>query len=208
MSKSSTPHPTLPKHPFPQLKPKVKIVESATKIDEIDFIELRWWFSVPQLGDHTWWASYDQETSELGSVKEMLAIGRAVIHNVDCVEIQINDWSRKKGWSIGNGFFYCRIDEENESEWVAVAWQNEDKKEFSSFLDKDFEQAWGGTHKRKLYDDGQYQLQADGSYKTTDGIGLGAGVYDVTIGEDTFSCLRVIDTDLSILEEENSSRPM
>ena len=71
---------------------------------------------------------------------------------------------------------------------------------FSTFVDEGFEGDWGKGDKRKLYDDGRYQLQADGSYKITDGKGLGAGVYDVTIGENKFCCLRVLDPDLSASE--------
>ena len=47
-----------------------------------------------------------------------------------------------------------------------------------------------------FYDDGRYRLRADGSYEITDGTGLGAGAYYVTVGERTFHCLRVIEEDV------------
>jgi hypothetical protein len=144
MSTISVEPSTARKHPFPQHRPDIKIVESSGTIDEIDFVELRWWFSIPRLGDHTWWASYTEATSELDSVTEMVATGPAVMHREDCIEIQINEWSRDGGWKIGAGFFYSRIEEEDESTWLAVVWQDSGKKVFSSFLDKGFEAEWGG----------------------------------------------------------------
>jgi hypothetical protein len=191
-------------HPFPSTRPEISISESTDKIDEIDFIELRWWFVTPQLGDRTMWASYDAETLDLTSVKDMAATVPARIHRVDCTEIQINEWSRENGWRIADGFFYSKTSEAKESQWVAVLWQNDSrpcdngKKVFFSFQDEGFEGQWGGSGTRRLYDDGKYQLQADGSYKVTDGSGLGAGVYDVTIGDRTFCCLRVLQADLSV----------
>ncbi len=60
-----------------------------------------------------------------------------------------------------------------------------------------FEDQWGGAMtRRRIVDDGRYQRQPDGSYKLTDAQGLGAGTYDVTIGENTFHCLRVLDPDI------------
>ena len=70
--------------------------------------------------------------------------------------------------------------------------------ELYTVFDDDFENQWGASLNpdRKLYDDGRYQLQPDGSYETTNGNGLGVGTYDVTIGGKTFRCLRVLEPDL------------
>ena len=187
-------------HPFPPMRPDIRLVQSTEKLDEIDCLELRWWFAVPQLGDHTMWASYEADTLELSSVTDMVATGPARIHQVDCIEIQVNEWLRGEGWTIAKRLIYGKIEEIDESRWIAVITQSEGKKVFFTFVDEGFDVEWGGNHTRKLYDDGRYQLQADGSYKIADGKGLGAGVYDVTIGENTFCCLRVLDPDLSVPE--------
>ena len=39
------------KHPFPQQRPDVKIVESDDRITEVDCPELQWWFAVPEMGE-------------------------------------------------------------------------------------------------------------------------------------------------------------
>mgnify|MGYP001121918927 CR=1 FL=1 len=186
-------------HPFPPTRPDISIVESTEKIDQIDCRELRWWFAIPLLGDHTLWASYDANTLELESVTDMMATVPTRIHQVDCTEIQINKWSRAKGWAIADSIVYGKI-ERKETRWIAVITKREGKKVFSTFLDEGFHIDWGGCGPRKLYDDGRYQLQADGSYKITNGKGLGAGVYDITIGVNKFRCLRVLDPDPSVSE--------
>jgi hypothetical protein len=160
-------------HPFPPTRPDIRIVESSQKIDQIDCLELRWWFAVPQLGDHTMWASYEADTLELASVTDMVAMVPARIHRVDCVEIQVNEWSGREDWPIGfaPGFVYGKIEQE-ETKWIAVIAKKGDAKVFSTFVDEGFEENWGRSDRRKLYDDGRYQLQSDGSYKITDGKGI------------------------------------
>lgn len=187
-------------HPFPLTRPDIRIAESTEKIDQIDCLELR--CAIPQLGNHTMCASYEADTLELSSVTDMVATVPARIHQVDCVEIWVNEWSAWKDWPIWftPGFVYGKI-EPDETRWIAVIKKNEDAKVFDTFADEGFEDDWGGCGKRKLYDDGRYQLQADGSYRITDGKGLGAGVYDVTVGGNTFCCLRVLDLDLSVPED-------
>ena len=65
------------RHPFPSTKPDVEIVESKAAIDEIDCVELRWWFGIPRLGDHTMRASYDADTLEVSCVTDMKATALA-----------------------------------------------------------------------------------------------------------------------------------
>jgi hypothetical protein len=81
----------------------------------------------------------------------------------------------------------------------------EGKPLLSTFLDKGFEQNWGKGERRRLYDDGRYQRQPDGSHRMTNGQGLGAGVYDVTIGEKSFCCLRVLDVNQTPSEYDEIS---
>jgi hypothetical protein len=186
------------RHPFPPTRPEVRITESKEKIDYVDCLELRWWFAVPQSGDHTMSAWYEADTLELSTVMDTAATIPARIHQVDCMEIRVNECSTWNDWQAFHGFVYGSIEQE-EIRWIAVVEERDGSKVFRTFTDESFDYEWG-SHGRKLYDDGRYQLQSDGSYKITDGKGLGAGVYDVTIGENTFNCLRILDPDLSVPE--------
>ncbi len=192
-------------HPFPRVRPNVAIVESTVNIGPIDCPELRWWFAVPRLGDHTMAAHYEADTLELSLVTDMIATAPTRIHQVDCVETAVNEHitgmgSAATGWptQFSPGFIYGAL-ETDQARWIAVAKSIEGVRALSTFLDEGFANDWsGGNNLRSLYDDGRYRLESDGSYTLTDGTGLGSGVYDVTIGENTFRCLRVLDPDLSV----------
>jgi hypothetical protein len=186
-------------HPFPPTRPNVQIAESRATIDEIDSVELRWWFGIPRPGDRTMRASYDAETLELRRVTDMEATAPARVHGIDCVEMRVSEWSVERGRKTAGLVFYARVEDDSESRWIAVVSEEDGKKVFLTLLDEGFESQWGASanRARRLYDDGRYRVQPDGSYTTTSGTGLGAGTYDVTIGEETFRCLRVLEPDLA-----------
>jgi hypothetical protein len=185
-------------HAFPPIRPDIRIRESSEEIGEIDCLELRWWFLIPRVGDHTSSAQYEADTLQLSAVLETTATAPARVHGVECVEIEVNEWSAWKDWPMefAGGVMYGRI-EKDRTRWVAVAKRVEGKRLISTFRDEGFDRDWGASN-RTLRDDGRYQLQADGSYRITDGQGLGAGTCDVTIGGNMFRCLRVLDPDLSV----------
>lgn len=185
------------KHSFPQMRPEVQIVESSEKITEVDCPELQWWFAVPQMGESNLWAAYNGETMELEAVVEMVPTTAAQIQGIDCVELQVREWASTPDWPDPVDLFYASLDD-TYSRWISVVNVVDQKKIFSTIGDDAFEEQWGGPIKRRIVDDGRYQLQRDGSYTITDGQGLGAGTYDVTIGENTFHCLRVLDADISL----------
>ena len=160
-------------HPFPPLRPDVTICESDSRIDAIDCRELRWWFAIPRVGDHTMWASYEIDTMELTHVTSLQATVPARIHGVECVEIQIEEWSADASWPASPRFVYGAIEPE-QVRWIAVVNERDGTKVLTTLADDGFEDDWGTGERRKLYDDGRYGLQSDGSYKITDGQGLAA----------------------------------
>ena len=181
-------------HPFPPTRPEVKIVESSHTITEVDCQELQWWFMIPRMGERYMWAEYDGETHKLDAVTEMIPTANAYIRDTECVEIQFNEWLTKE-WPPSPDLMYVAIDD-NHTRWIAVVNTIDGKRIYNTLGDEWFEDQWGGPCNRHIFDDGRYELQPDGSYKITDGKGLGAGTYDVTIGDNTFHCLRVIDPDI------------
>jgi hypothetical protein len=190
---------TLIEHPFPPARPNVEIAESGEPIREVDCLELRWWFGVPRVGHRTMRASYDADTLELAWVTEMEATGPATVRGVECVRMRADEWSAETGRKTDGRVFYARVEEDEESRWLAVAPEGDGEGELFTFLDEHFASQWGASANpaRTLYDDGRYRLLPDGSYETTEGTGLGAGTYDVTVGGNTFRCLRVLEPDLS-----------
>ena len=182
-------------HPFPPTRPDIKIVESSERIYEVDCQELQWWFAIPKMGETYIWAEYDGETQKLDAVTEMTPTMPAIIRDIECVEIQFKEWLAND-WPPTPNLMYATINETH-TEWVSVVDTINGKRIFNTIGDEWFEDQWGPALKRRIVDDGRYQLQPDGTYKLTDGTGFGAGTYDVTIGENTFHCLRVLDVDIS-----------
>lgn len=181
-------------HPFPSTRPEIKIVESSQRIQEVDCQELQWWFAIPKMGKSYMWAEYDGETQQLDAVTEMIPTAPAIIRDIECVEIQFNEWVKKE-WPASPDLMYVAMDDTH-TRWISVVNTSDGKRIYNTIGDEGFEAQWGPDANRRIFDDGRYELQSDGSYKITDGNGLGAGTYHVTIGENTFHCLRVIDADL------------
>lgn len=182
-------------HPFPPIRPAIKIAESNEKIGRIDCPELQWWAAIPALGKRSMRATYEADTLELSAVTEMAATSLASVHQLDCVEIAVQDWAIRADWYVPGRplLFYAQLDTD-QTRWLGVVQMMGDRKELRTFRDGLFEADWGQGEKRRISDDGRYRRQPDGSYRTTDGRGLGAGTYDLTIGARAFRCLRVLDT--------------
>ena len=187
------------KHPFPQQRPDVQIIESDDRITEVDCPELQWWFAVPEMGEPHIRAEYDANTLKLDAIVEITPTAPATIRGIDCVELRTREWLAPRDWPEVNPLemMYATLDDTH-TRWISVVDIVDGEKVFYTVGDESFEDMWGGPCKRRIVDDGRYQLQADGSYKITDGQGFGAGTYDVTIGENTFHCLRVLDVDVSL----------
>ena len=182
-------------HPFPATRPDIKIVESSNTITEVDCQELQWWLAIPKMGERYLWAEYDGETQKLDAVTEMIPTAPAVIQGIECVEIQFNEWLAKD-WPAAPNLMYATIDETH-TRWISVVMTIDGKRIFNTIGEEWFEDQWGPDGKRRIVDDGRYQLQKDGSYQLTDGQGFGSGTYDVTIGDNTFHCLRIFDVDIT-----------
>jgi len=184
-------------HPFPPKRPAVTITESTDRIYEVDCPELQWWFAVPRLGEHYQWVFYDAVTQELDQVVDMRATGPATVKGIDCVEIRLEEITRDDDFPVtmDPGYMYAVLDDDR-ARWLSVIMTVNGKQVQTTIGEGDFAEQWGEVGRRKLVDDGRYARQVDGSYVTTDRSGLGAGTYDVTIGENTFHCLRVLDREI------------
>lgn len=182
-------------HPFPPTRPSISITESANRITQLDLPELQWWPVVPSPGHHAMQATYEADTLKLSAVTEMRATSLARIHNRDCVELAVRERAIREDWDVPGSpqLFYASLDEK-ETRWLGVVLQMDDRKVLRTFKDQGFAADWGRGAGRKISDDGRYRRQPDGSYRTSDRKGIGAGTYDVTIGARTFHCLRVWDT--------------
>ncbi len=167
----------------------------------MDCRELQWWFAIPQLGDRTMYAAYDCDTGELDLVRQVVSTVPATTHGQEAVELVIEERPATDG---GAGMIYrfsCVLDDER-SRWLGVTVETAEGSWTSTAGDAGFESEWGAVGPRRLVDERRYVRQPDGSYRMTGAGGLGAGVYTVSVGENSFTCLRVLDLTVADESEE------
>jgi hypothetical protein len=129
----------------------------------------------------TW--AYDQQT-----------VRPARIHDLDGVEINVDEWNVDTGWMPSTRTMYARITDET-VEWMAVSYIEDGKRTLVSYLDEGFDKGWGPPMVRHIADRGGFVRQEDGSYVLAEHAPgeIGAGMFEVSIGAHAFTCLRVID---------------
>ena len=191
--------------PFPQYRPEIRIEASQEAPFRIDFKEMAWWFIVPEVGDHVRWASYDppkegDEPWRLSETVSLAAQRPAVIHGRSCVEVE-----GENQYFNQDGKIHEREEDrhvkvwghlaENAVEWIAVESLRPDgTRELTTFLDEEFYDDWAPSP-RLIEDRGCLRPQTDGSFaRQADAPEvMGAGVFDVQIGQQRFTCMRVFE---------------
>ena len=204
---------------FPQHRPEIRIEPSREKPFRIDFKEMTWWFVVPQVGDRVRYGSYEPTVDgdgpwRLTEVVSLEAVCPAVIHGRPCVQIEVGNehfdrdgmtYDKTPGPEKGHRVKVWGCLSEEEVEWLAVETLNSDgSRELMTFLDEDFHYDWGDSSQRLIEDSGCLQDQADGSFtRQADSPNImGAGVFEVHIGERHFTCMRVFQVEAEATERE------
>jgi hypothetical protein len=147
------------------------------------------------------WASYDALTGELVTVADIVATRPAKVHGRPCVEMNYRESGPDA--KLENGFLYGTI-ENGQARWVAVLLhESGGPANLTTFLDKDFADQWDVPYRgHSLCDDGACRILPDGSHSIDRAGDYVAGVYEVTIANNRFQCLRIIDaTTISEYEE-------
>ncbi len=183
------------RQPFPVRRPEIIITESQIKPFSVDFRELPWWFGIPEVGDRTLWSIYDPPDWRIISVTDMQAVRPAKIHDLDCVEINVDVWEPKTGWMPSYCTDYGRLTDDS-VQWLAISQIRDGRRMFRTFLDEDFNEDWAPMV-RRMEDRSRFVLQEDGSFKQRchSPEVIGAGMFSVKVGERSFICLRVLDVE-------------
>ena len=198
---------------FPMVRPGIVVERLAARASPIDMRELTWWFVVPEFDDDVCWAEY-QPTGvgtewRLTRSTAMRTARRSVIHDRDCVEIEVDEASYPVDGLLvpppagRHTKVWGRLTE-TDVEWVAVEQAASDgTQKLQTFLDDGFEEDWGTCARR--IDEGEYLVAvADGSFgrrPETPAV-FADGVYTVQVGERTFTCTRVIEMEKEATELE------
>ncbi len=200
--------------PFPQYRPEIRIEASQEAPFRIDFKEMAWWFIVPEIGDRVRYASYDPPKEvdapwRLSETVSLAAQRPAVIHGRSCVEVEVeNQYFDQDGKS------HEREEDrhvkvwghlaENAVEWIAIELLRPNgTRELTTFLDEGFYDDWDPSP-RLIEACGCLHPQADGSFARQADVPevIGAGVFDVHIGQRRFTCLRVFEVEQEATERD------
>ncbi|NKB66042.1 MAG: sigma-70 family RNA polymerase sigma factor [Candidatus Latescibacteria bacterium] len=205
--------------PFPQYRPDIRIEPSRKKPFRIDFREMTWWFVVPEVGDRVRYAWYEplvagDEAWRLSQIASLEAVCPAVIHGRPCVQIEVANqhfdrtgmtYDKTPGPEKGHRVRVWGCSSEEEVEWLAVETLNSDgSRELMTFLDEDFHYDWGPPSQRAIEDNGCLREEADGSFSRRTDVPaiMGAGVFEVHVGAQHFTCLRVFDVEKEATERD------
>ena len=175
---------------------------------------MAWWFVVPEVGDRIRWAVYEplKEGDAPWRLDETISLAAqrpAVIHDRPCVEVEVEiqhfdqDGKILKREEDRHVKIWGHL-AENAVEWIAVdSLRLDGTRELTTFLDEGFYDNWGSSP-RLVEDRGCLRSQTDGSFaKQADAPQItGAGVFDVHIGQQHFTCLRVFEVEKEATERD------
>ena len=196
---------TSQQRPFPQYRPEIRIEASQEEPFRVDFKEMAWWFIVPEVGDRVRWASYDPPKEgdapwRLSATVSLAAQRPAVIHGRSCVEVEMENQ-----YFDQDGKIHEREEDrhvkvwghlaENAVEWIAIELLRPNgTRELTTFLDEEFYDDWAPSP-RLIEDCGYLRPRTDGSLaRQADAPEvMGAGMFDVHIGQQRFTCMRVFE---------------
>lgn len=211
----SCPKTRVEKPPFPRRRPEITIAPGEEPLFEVDWQELAWWFGIPEVGDRALWALYYPPEWRLAWYYDMKALHPAIVHGMECVEIdtvaqEMGGQQQTQPWTL-----FGRLTE-NRVQYLATVSLQDGIRRLYALLDEGFDEDWGESQ-RRVRQTGRFVEQPDGSYRQHaerlqpgDDV-EGMGVYQVTIGGRSFTCLRVLDvapvfTEESILMEAYLTR--
>ena len=197
--------------PFPAERPRIVIERLEARASGVDMQELTWWFVSPKLDDEVHWAEYQPvdggSSWQLTKVTAMRAARRAVIHDRECVEIEVDERHLGvAGVPMPSGQdrdtrVWGRLTDA-EVQWVGVERESpEGVRKLYTFLDDHFAEDFGARPRRFVA--GDYLLAKPGGRlerADTTPEQFADGVFNVRLGEMTFRCTRVVEMPLSPAE--------
>jgi hypothetical protein len=188
--------------PFPAERPAVVIEPLPDEPGPLLLEELPWWFAVPRVGESGAWGTYDAPDWRLTSATSLRAVRPAEVHGEACVEVTFVDGEADCGWSPQRGALYGRL-AESCVEYVASAFERDGKLVLRTFLDPGFDSDWG-RFRRLVAELAAFDRISVTELRMRSGGGpigkalLGDGLWRVAVGEREFTCLRLLDLDLSL----------
>jgi hypothetical protein len=183
---------------LPLIRPDISIRPLENVSFDITINEVPWMNCRLELNEKAVWGMYDLPNWNLTDCNITHAYRQANIHGIDCLEIKTDEYSspQEPEPSSSRSLF---IHSDNESiQYVATSKIINNKLHMLTLFDNEFIKAYSLEMPRKIKNSG-FGVYNDKNFNkidvTTqdDSLLLGAGIFEVTIGERKFECLRLID---------------
>jgi hypothetical protein len=135
----------------------------------------------------------------------MRALRPAVVHGIDGVEIAALQYEIGDKEQVSPRTFFARLTE-SRVQYLATMFLQDNRRKLYTLLDEGFDEDWGESQ-RRVRQTGRFVQQPDGSHRQhaehlhPGEVVEGMGVYQVTIGDRCFTCLRVLDVGAVFTEE-------
>lgn len=185
---------------LPEMRPMISIKPLNGVSFDVDFREDPWYFSVLEIGNKAQWAIYDPPNWRRTYVYNMEVIGKAIVHGEEALEIQVDEYENGS-WKENSTRHYTQLGDEF-IKYLAVLAYRDGVPYLDTFLNEHFHENWGQKTPRFWRAEGRFQILDESHFNTANPQQTGGvGFYDVTIGERTFPCLRVLETDWSAGKE-------
>ena len=125
---------------------------------EVDCRELKWWSIIPVVGNRASSAEYNPPDWRVALVRDMAAVRKALIHDIEGVEVEVRTWETGPGWRDSSHSFFGRI-KDDAVQWLGAMYRNANETQVQTFLDEGF--AWAFPEiSRKLKDDGLFEISS------------------------------------------------
>jgi hypothetical protein len=140
---------------------------------------------------------YDPPEWRLAYYYDLKALRPAVVHGIEGVEIASLEHEIGDKEQLSPTTFFARLTESH-VQCLATMFLQDNRRRLYTLLDEGFDEDWGESQ-RRVRQTGRLVQQPDGSYRQCPehlqpGEDVEAmGVYQVTIGGRSFTCLRVLD---------------
>ncbi|MCD4653701.1 hypothetical protein K8T06_07165 [bacterium] len=186
-----------------KIRPIIRITPAEKTINNVDCKELRWWGIVPNSGESVLMAIYDLPDWELTSVTELKVTGSGSVHGVKGKVITQEEWSKNSDWQMERLRVIGRLTDDT-AQWMAMLTgidDNGDGLAITSFLDEEFQSGFPDIPRqisdRKNWAKPEEDVMVVKELKTDRLVCWGAGTFNVTVGDNSIRCLRVMECTLS-----------
>lgn len=184
---------------FPKFIPDYKIIKVNEPIFDVVCEEVPGWLVVPRVGEKCRFAFYDEPTGVLTDVYSMETVRNAVVHDVECVQISIEE-TDQAGETEKHDLFVRMT--ENYCMYIAEMRIRNEALEFSSFMDADWREKYEiGENNcgRKLHQTalGEAKIDLDGVVSVSESMIKAEaydliGRYNIEIAEKTYETVAMV----------------